>query len=838
MANSSQPLATESAARYLNLFRPRLDRYGWSKPLYDGHGRPQMKNKGKDGQKHVWESKAGKPAHAIVEKFPTITADLIDHHLHTILAPVRDLSNVTIGATPLRTDGTVRWLCIDVDTYTGGHRALRQKVRDIELPLVAARSKSGGLHLFLFFDEDVKAGDAREVGKRYLQLLGLPKKTEIFPKQEDAEFGGWLNLPYAGGGERYGWDADGNVLKAVDDWLTFAESRRVTLAAARAAGDRQLMFEDGPPCLATIHGTERFDDFRNNLLFNVGVYLRLKHPEEWQGLLEEYDADFVQYDDDTVDVTDIIASLEKKPDYFYQCTDQPLCDHCEKPVCLSRLYGVGENKLTFAQLQEKLADPAVFADGGWRELCHQTKFDSQTQFDSIAELVKDSLRKAGQKVRIASIRGDMLPPRDAEDEEPDTHHRWAKAFLAVLNDPVGVEGKLWTPDKNIWIPREESRDVVDIAENFDGAETCKRRGDYKAISQQAYDIAEDRDFFSKAPVGVATPSGLWTIEGGKLVNIPLSLDHRKRYILPVDPDDIRPVLFDRFLADSFRGADPENQILRMWELLGAIVTGTLYEYERVALLLGKGGAGKSTLLRIIKLLVPKELRAAVSPDMWDNPYYVAALGGMMFNECGDMRDKPIPMIFKQIVGRDTVSGRQPYGRVFSFEVTAGNVFNANAYPLTKDYSSAFWRRWEAWRFPNVVPKEKRIRDLDKQLEKELPAILYHALLGAARLAQQNDFTRSVEHDLLMSDWRRGADAVESFLYDDEWVELDPTVAESVDDVWTAFRRWLSLERRKELGRNTFKHRLEELGFKQGRSNNGKVRLWKGFRLTAKWKTDY
>lgn len=49
-----------------------------------------------------------------------------------------------LGIVPIRDDNTCMWGCIDIDNYTIDHNKLLEKIRQLELPLVVCRTKSGG----------------------------------------------------------------------------------------------------------------------------------------------------------------------------------------------------------------------------------------------------------------------------------------------------------------------------------------------------------------------------------------------------------------------------------------------------------------------------------------------------------------------------------------------------------------------------------------------------------------------------------------------------------------------------------------------------------------------
>jgi hypothetical protein len=106
----------------------------------------------------------------------------------------------SLGIIPIRADNTVSWGCIDIDTYPIDHRKIINNIRSLQLPLVPCRSKSGGMHIFLFLRNPVSAKLVREKLREVASGLGY-SSVEVFPKQstiliEKGDLGNFLNLPY------------------------------------------------------------------------------------------------------------------------------------------------------------------------------------------------------------------------------------------------------------------------------------------------------------------------------------------------------------------------------------------------------------------------------------------------------------------------------------------------------------------------------------------------------------------------------------------------------------------------------------------------------------------
>jgi hypothetical protein len=268
-----------------------------------------------------------------------------------------------LGTIPIRADSTCMWGSIDIDQYDIDLVEIVKRVEDLGLPLVPCRSKSGGLHLFMFFAEPVDASAAQNVLREIAASLGFAG-SEIFPKQtkiiaERGDKGNWIVMPY------YGGDFDGKLkmqrgLKktgaemTIGEFLTIAEKRRVTLQQlaellqnkAQANGKSKkkngngVPFGDGPPCLQHMAASGFPEGGRNNALMHIGVFLKKAHPTEWQKFLERDNHLYMKPPLPSEEVDSVIKSLQKK-DYEYLCKQAPMEKHCDPVKCRTRKHGVG-----------------------------------------------------------------------------------------------------------------------------------------------------------------------------------------------------------------------------------------------------------------------------------------------------------------------------------------------------------------------------------------------------------------------------------------------------------------------------------------------------------------
>ena len=107
---------------------------------------------------------------------------------------------------PINEKGEVHYGAIDVDVYKSPELIERvvKQIYDEKLPLAPCYSNSGGLHIYLFSKEPMKAENIINILKHYNKHLGT-KAKEIFPKQEKLkwvkakkrfEYGNGIHLPY------------------------------------------------------------------------------------------------------------------------------------------------------------------------------------------------------------------------------------------------------------------------------------------------------------------------------------------------------------------------------------------------------------------------------------------------------------------------------------------------------------------------------------------------------------------------------------------------------------------------------------------------------------------
>ena len=277
----------------------------------------------------------------------------------------------SIGVVAIDETNSCVWGAIDIDEYPLDLKGLAKKIKKQKLPLVVCRSKSGGAHVFLFTFDPVPAALMQKKLRQVAACLGFGN-AEIFPKQtklllERGDRGSTLNMPYFGGEDstRYGFGPTGKTFTPKEfleyiDTITLTEQELEDLDTAPDIKDLDWI-EHAPPCLEHLIAQGFPKGMRNSGLFNLGVFLRKKYPDDWENRIEEVNRQHMTPPLGAQEVLTISKQVQRK-DYFYRCNDQPIAGHCNSPLCRTKKYGIGTNGGTpqFSNLTKQNSDPPIW----------------------------------------------------------------------------------------------------------------------------------------------------------------------------------------------------------------------------------------------------------------------------------------------------------------------------------------------------------------------------------------------------------------------------------------------------------------------------------------------
>lgn len=257
-----------------------------------------------------------------------------------------------VGICPITEEGKCKFAVIDIDCYIQSKIKISlNMIRDYQLPLLPFRSKSGGLHLYIFFSKAVSANTARDLLKQIIESTALNKiygenKVETFPKQDKLKgFGSCITLPYFNEEETYNpmVSLSGESLP-LKQALEIIQNNVISVDKVKELID-SLPYNDAPPCIQKLLisrniGSE--NSGRNNFLFSFAVYAKKKYASGFEDVVKKVNEEFESPLDEE-EVENICSSVSNN-EYIYKCSDIPCKEYCNKITCKKREFGLGRDK--------------------------------------------------------------------------------------------------------------------------------------------------------------------------------------------------------------------------------------------------------------------------------------------------------------------------------------------------------------------------------------------------------------------------------------------------------------------------------------------------------------
>lgn len=252
-----------------------------------------------------------------------------------------------LGMVPISAQSTTSWGVLDIDNHQAKTEldleALEARIYEAGFPLFCCRSRSGGIHLFLFLTEAIPAPSIRSFLKTFAKMLNLEvyEDYEIFPKQNKLEgddvIGNWINLPYFDAEDTNRYCVRNGLRLGLGEFLDAVEKEAISPEVLVESLGR--MCDGAPPCIEAIRRGENKKTCRNLALFNMAIYFKKASIGNWRDEVMAFNAKSIVPPLDTREVKQIISSVSKR-EYFYRCREEPCVSHCDKKVCRTREYGL------------------------------------------------------------------------------------------------------------------------------------------------------------------------------------------------------------------------------------------------------------------------------------------------------------------------------------------------------------------------------------------------------------------------------------------------------------------------------------------------------------------
>ena len=283
------------------------------------------------------DDERGKKSAQYMTVHEPVTSDIWEKHLK---------GELRLGLKP-EVDNKCKWACIDVDPNNYKDYSEKKYVEIIKkykLPFVPVKSKSGGLHIFVFFNDftstDKVLRKLNEINQQYFLA------QEIFPCNKA------VNMPYhnVNASMEFAFD-DNNTPVLVGKFIEIAYEKMI------AAEDffnfkvqdyeAESQWKDYPPCVQKLIQEGWGGNNRNNFLFNVLVLESKKDASLSVQQLEQIAlARNNQIFSQPLSSNEVIALAKSvsKGGYTFQCPPkhpeyQPICN---KDLCKTRSLGIGD----------------------------------------------------------------------------------------------------------------------------------------------------------------------------------------------------------------------------------------------------------------------------------------------------------------------------------------------------------------------------------------------------------------------------------------------------------------------------------------------------------------
>ena len=253
---------------------------------------------------------------------------------------------VRVGVRPENNE-KAKWGCIDVDPTTYKNYSQKKYVgiiQEYNLPLVPVKSKSGGLHLFLFLKDWASVEDIRKKLDEWNDTFFMA--NEVFPMNKA------VTMPYhnMNATTEFAFDDNSNPLM-IGSFLTLAESKRLSVKELynlkTNAYEPEADWQHYPPCVQKLITDPWPGNNRNNFLFNILVLENKKT----DGNLDIKALQEIALDRNKQCFSKPMKSSEAKAiaksvkmhGYHFKCPPKhnELVPICNKELCKTRKLGIG-----------------------------------------------------------------------------------------------------------------------------------------------------------------------------------------------------------------------------------------------------------------------------------------------------------------------------------------------------------------------------------------------------------------------------------------------------------------------------------------------------------------
>lgn len=235
-----------------------------------------------------------------------------------------------------------------------------------------------------------------------------------------------------------------------------------------------------------------------------------------------------------------------------------------------------------------------------------------------------------------------------------------------------------------------------------------------------------------------------------------------------NPQALSSPVFNNFLHTLSNGDKSVKKLL--WEYIGYAVSNIPgYKCKQALILYGAGNTGKSQYLSLLEKLIGPENYCSMSLQQLEMRFGTSALWGKRLAGNADMGSAKIDELekFKARTGGDTIDYEFKGKDRFSAKYTGLLIFCCNNLPkFGGDRGEHVYDRMITLPCNNVVPFEKRDRELIDKIYAEREAIIYHSVIALKKLVERGGYFEIPEVcRVAREEYKTSNDNVRQFLID-------------------------------------------------------------------------
>jgi putative DNA primase/helicase len=268
--------------------------------------------------------------------------------------------------------------------------------------------------------------------------------------------------------------------------------------------------------------------------------------------------------------------------------------------------------------------------------------------------------------------------------------------------------------------------------------------------------------------------------------------------------------WEYYLNSTFE--NDQERINLIGEILGYCLTPSC-KYQKAFMFVGEGSNGKSVLLDIIDYIWGSKNVSDVEINDLNRAFARISLFGKLINKSSEIGTNIKDNIyFKKIATGDMMDGEYKGKDKLSFVNTAKLIFAMNDLPICKDKSDGFYRRLI------IIPFNKKFKgsaidvDLSEKLKLEADGIFMFALKGLQRLNLQKGFTKSIEVDNKIEEYKAESNPVFQFITDNYVINNDENKYILSNGLYEHYVVWCKSNGYKPLNNVNFGKELKRLNY--------------------------